>query len=435
MRAVDVIIKKRDGGTLSRAELDYFVNGFVAGTVKEEQMAAFLMAVYYKGMTKREISDLTDIMQHSGDEIRFTDLARPSCDKHSTGGVGDKTTLVTAPIAAAAGVPVGKLSGRGLGFTGGTIDKLEAIPGFQTALSTEAFFRQVKEIGIALAGQTANLVPADKKMYALRDVTGTVESIPLIASSIMSKKLAAGAGQIVLDVKFGSGAFMEDPARAEELAKTMVEIGTGLDHPTVAVLSSMEEPLGYAVGNALEVQEAIRTLNGHGPEDLTVLSVTLAGLMIYLNGLSESIEEGKRKAAALLEDGSAWRKFQELVNAQGGHLNASMPVSDHVYKVTAKRAGFVERIEAKAVGHASMLLGAGRETRDSLIDPAAGVELRKKIGDRVEEGETLALLYCNDAGKERAKEAAGELLDAYTIGNEEGIRPVLIRKIITGDDL
>lgn len=430
MRAYDIIARKRDGFAHSRKEMEFLINGYVNGAIGDEQMAAWLMAVYFQGMNEDETVMLTDLMEHSGDRMDFSAIDGVVVDKHSTGGVGDKTTLVVAPLAAAAGVPVGKLSGRGLGFTGGTIDKLEAIPGYQTSMSTEQFMQQVQQIGIAVAGQTANLVPADKKIYALRDITATVESIPLIASSIMSKKLASGASKIVLDVKFGSGAFMQEPERAEQLARTMVQIGNGLGRQTVAVLTSMEEPLGYAVGNTLEVQEAIDTLQGRGPAEFTELCVTLSGQMIYLGGKADTAEAGCALARQLLDEGRGWQKFMQMVTAQGGSLEQSLPQAEHTLTVPAVQDGVVQAIDAKAIGHCSMLLGAGRESKTSVIDLSAGVLLHKKNGDTVSAGEPLATLHYNSAYAQRAQEALTELQQAYTIGSEPATQPPLILKII-----
>lgn len=430
MRACDIIARKRDGFVHSREELEFFLNGYIKGDIGDEQMAAWLMAVYFRGLNEEETLILTDLMLHSGDMIDLSTIHGAVVDKHSTGGVGDKTTLVLAPLAAAAGVPMAKLSGRGLGFTGGTIDKLEAIPGFETSIPTDRFLAQVKEIGIAVAGQTASLVLADKKMYALRDITATVESIPLIASSIMSKKLASGADRIVLDVKFGSGAFMQNKKDAEALARTMVKIGNGMGRKTVAVLSSMEEPLGYAVGNTLEVQEAIDTLNGHGPADFTELCLALAGQMIYLGDKASTAEEGRRMAEELLAGGKAMAKFEQMVAAQGGTLAGGMAQAQHEQIVPAPAAGVVQAITAKDIGHASMLLGAGRETKASAIDLSAGIVLKKKTGDRVEKGEPLAMIYYNEPYAHRASDAVREITAAYTIADSEAHKEPLIWKIV-----
>jgi len=430
MRACDIIARKRDGLVYSRAEMEYLINGYVRGKIGDEQMAAWLMAVYFQGMQEDELVTLTDLMEHSGDLIDLHCIAGVVVDKHSTGGVGDKTTLVVAPLTASAGVPVAKLSGRGLGFTGGTIDKLEAIPGFCTNLPIQRFLQQVNTIGVAVAGQTANLVPADKKLYALRDITATVESIPLIASSIMSKKLASGANKIVLDVKYGSGAFMQQAERAEQLARTMVQIGNDLGRQTVAVLSSMEEPLGYAVGNVLEVQEAMDVLQGNGPKDVTELCLTLSGWMIYLGGKADSPQAGYEKAAQLLANGAAWTKFIELVKTQGGDLSKSLPQAQLQQVVTAPQDGVVQAIDAKAIGHCSMLLGAGREAKNSIIDLTAGVLLRKKIGDPVKVGEPLAVLHYNAAYSERISEVQTELQNAYMFGCTPIVAPPLVWKVI-----
>ncbi|MBP3626171.1 MAG: thymidine phosphorylase [Peptococcaceae bacterium] len=415
MRIVDLIIKKREGGEHSREELQFIIDGYLDGSVGEEQISAWLMAVYFRGMSDQETAALTDIMQHSGDVLTYADVSDIIVDKHSTGGVGDKTTLVVAPLVAASGVPIAKLSGRGLGFTGGTLDKLESIPGLRVDISGEAFRAQLNNIGIVVAGQTANLVPADKKLYALRDITGTIESIPLIASSIMSKKLASGANKIVLDVKFGSGAFMQQPEQAKELAKAMVKIGNALNRQTVAVLSSMDQPLGYAVGNTVEVQEAIDTLEGHGPADFTELCLTLAGHMIFLGGKTLSAEDGYTKAKMLLENGFALEKFYQLIKAQGGSLANGLPEAEFTASVYAARAGIVQAIDAKTIGHSSMLLGAGRETKHSIIDPTAGIILCKKVGETVEQGEVIAELHYNTPYAYRLDEAVKAVQDAYVI--------------------
>ena len=430
MRIVDLIIKKREGGEHSREELQFIIDGYLDGSVGEEQISAWLMAVYFRGMSDQETAALTDIMQHSGDVLTYADVSDIIVDKHSTGGVGDKTTLVVAPLVAASGVPIAKLSGRGLGFTGGTLDKLESIPGLRVDISGEAFRAQLNNIGIVVAGQTANLVPADKKLYALRDITGTIESIPLIASSIMSKKLASGANKIVLDVKFGSGAFMQQPEQAKELAKAMVKIGNALNRQTVAVLSSMDQPLGYAVGNTVEVQEAIDTLEGHGPADFTELCLTLAGYMIFLGGKALSAEDGYTKAKMLLENGFALEKFYQLIKAQGGSLANGLPEAKFTASVYAARAGIVQAIDAKTIGHSSMLLGAGRETKHSIIDPTAGIILRKKVGETVEQGEVIAELHYNTPYAYRLDEAVKAVQDAYVINEMQPDMLPLILDII-----
>ena len=430
MHIVDLIIKKREGGEHSREELQFIIDGYLDGSVGEEQISAWLMAVYFRGMSDQETAALTDIMQHSGDVLTYADVSDIIVDKHSTGGVGDKTTLVVAPLVAASGVPIAKLSGRGLGFTGGTLDKLESIPGLRVDISGEAFRAQLNNIGIVVAGQTANLVPADKKLYALRDITGTIESIPLIASSIMSKKLASGANKIVLDVKFGSGAFMQQPEQAKELAKAMVKIGNALNRQTVAVLSSMDQPLGYAVGNTVEVQEAIDTLEGHGPADFTELCLTLAGHMIFLGGKALSAEDGYTKAKMLLENGIALEKFYQLIKAQGGSLANGLPEAEFTASVYAARAGIVQAIDAKTIGHSSMLLGAGRETKHSIIDPTAGIILCKKVGETVEQGEVIAELHYNTPYAYRLDEAEKAVQDAYVIDEmQPDILPLILEII------
>ena len=416
MRMVDLILKKRSGNEHTREELSFIIDGYLDGSIGEEQISAWLMAVYFCGMSEQETANLTDIMQHSGDVLSYEDIPHVIVDKHSTGGVGDKTTLVVGPLVAAAGIPIAKLSGRGLGFTGGTLDKLESIPGFCVDISGTAFRSQLNEIGIVVAGQTANLVPADKKLYALRDITGTVESIPLIASSIMSKKLASGANKIVLDVKFGTGAFMQDPEQAKTLARAMVKIGNALDRQTIAVLSSMDQPLGYAVGNTLEVQEAIDTLEGHGPDDFEQLCLTLAGRMIYLGGGASSAEEGQKFAGELLHNGKALEKFHQLVIAQGGSLEQGLPKANNHIDVYATESGVIQSIHAKTIGNASMLLGAGRETKQSIIDPTAGIILHKKVGAIVKQGDILATIYYNEPYAFRVQQAIDEVQSAYQIG-------------------
>lgn len=431
MRAYDVIAKKRDGFTHTKEEIDFFVQGYVSGQVKDEQMSAWLMAVYFQGMTGEETVMLTDAMEHSGAVMDLSAINGVVVDKHSTGGVGDKTSLVAVPLAAAAGVPVAKLSGRGLGFTGGTIDKLESIPGFQTSLKTEDFMNQVNAIGLAIAGQTENLVPADKKMYALRDITATIESIPLIASSIMSKKLASGADKILLDVKCGSGAFIRKKENAEKMAAAMVEIGRGLGRQTVAVISSMEEPLGRAVGNSLEVMEAVKTLQGQGPADLTELSITLAGYMIYLNGKMTTAQQGIQLAQEMLDSGRGLDKLREMVAAQGGDQQAiidfdCLPQAQYQLAVPSPATGIITAIDAKAVGLSSMLLGAGRENQQSEIDLAAGLVLEKKIGDQVQTGEPLATLHYSQQFAHRVTEVTEKLQQAYQFNQGEEKMPLIL---------
>ncbi len=417
MRVYDIIAHKRDGLANTPEEIHYLIEHYVQGDIPDEQIAAWLMAVYFQAMTAEETACLTEAMMHSGDVLDLSAIQGPTVDKHSTGGVGDKTTLIVAPLAAAAGVPVAKLSGRGLGFTGGTLDKLEAIPHFQTTLSNEAFIQQVNDIGLAVIGQTKNLVPADKKLYALRDVTATIESIPLIASSIMSKKLASGAQKIVLDVKYGSGAFMKDLAQAKTLAQTMVDIARSLDREAIAILSSMEQPLGFAIGNALEVREAFQVLQQQGPQDLTDICLTLAGAMIYLHGGAASLENGRAAALKQLRSGKALEKFLDFVRSQGGDVSAilddRLPAAQFQTPLLAQQSGYIQEVDAMSVGICSMLLGSGRERKEDQIDLSAGVVLKKKSGDYVQQGEPLAILYYNLAYQDRLAEASALLAKSY----------------------
>ncbi|MFZ5591611.1 MAG: thymidine phosphorylase [Bacillota bacterium] len=400
MRMVDLIVHKREGNEHTAAEIEEIVHGFTTGTIPDYQMSAWLMAVCWRGLSRAETGALTRAMLQSGEQIDLSIIPGRKADKHSTGGVGDKTTLVLIPLVAAAGVPVAKMSGRGLGHTGGTVDKLSAIPGFQTDLPVERFYQQVEQVGAAVAAQTGNLVPADKKMYALRDVTGTVESIPLIAASVMSKKLAAGADVIVLDVKVGRGAFMKDRESARQLAGLMVQIGQDMGRTTVAYLTAMQEPLGYAVGNALEVEEAISTLQGQGPGDLRELCLILGAEMLYQVGKAESIGQARQLLQSLLDSGRALDKLQEIIIAQGGNPQvlenvALLPRAAGQHTYTAPRSGWLD-IDALLVGQAAMLLGAGRATKDDQIDLAAGIKLLAKTGTPVEAGQPLAVLHHND---------------------------------------
>lgn len=435
MRMYDIIIKKRNGEALSDEEIAYFIKGYTDGTIPDYQASALLMAIYFQGMTEHETAVLTMEMAHSGDMLDLSAIKGMKADKHSTGGVGDKTSLVLTPLAASIGIPVAKMSGRGLGHTGGTIDKLESFPGFTTGISEEQFINNVNTIGIAIAGQTKNMAPADKKLYALRDVTGTVDSIPLIASSIMSKKLAAGADVIVLDVKTGSGAFMKTEEDSIKLAEEMVKIGNNVGRKTLAVISDMDEPLGYAVGNAIEVKEAIDTLNGHGPADLLELCLTIGSLMAIGTGKAGSTEEARRLLIEKLDDGSALKKFAEFVEAQGGDsapvFNTNLlPQASIVREVTSPVDGYVSHIESDRVGISAMKLGGGRETKESEIDLSVGILINKKVGDSVKKGEKIATLYANDNAKLEA--ALSELEQSYSYSQTPVERPELIKTIIGG---
>lgn len=415
MRAYDIILKKRNGGELTRAEIDYLVSGYVSGIIPDYQISAFTMAVYFQGMSRTETLHLTMAMIDSGETVSLADIPGIKVDKHSTGGVGDTTTLVLAPLVSAAGAPVAKMSGRGLGHTGGTLDKLESIPGFNTMLTPAEMIRAVREKGIAVVGQTVNLVPADRMLYALRDVTATVDSLPLIAASIMSKKLAAGTNALLLDVKSGDGAFLKESGQAFALAEAMVEIGAGAGRETAALITAMDQPLGRAVGNSLEVVEAIATLKGEGPSDLTELCLALGVHMLKLARVANDHEEGRELLQRLITAGAALEKFRELIVSQGGDGRvidqpSLLPQAAVKVPVQSTETGFVSQIRAEMVGAAAMLLGAGRETKESLIDPAAGVILAKKIGEPVEYGEEIAALYAGSGCDPEAIETARELV-------------------------
>lgn len=433
MRMYDLIMKKRNSGVLSRKEIQYMVMGFTNGEIPDYQMSAMMMAIYFQGMNEQETLDLTMVMSESGDTLDLSGIHGVKCDKHSTGGVGDKVSLILGPMAAAAGIPVAKMSGRGLGHTGGTIDKLESITGFQTSMKQEDFIKQVNEIGIALVGQTAHLAPADKKIYALRDVTATVDNMSLIASSIMSKKLAAGADTIVLDVKCGNGAFMKTLEDAKKLAETMVKIGQGAGKKTIAVISDMNEPLGYAVGNALEVAEAVEVLKGNGEPRLTELCITLGAYMLYGTGLCKEIEDGRKKMEEVLENHSAYEKFLSFVAAQGGDIEElknteSLIHADYVVDVKASENGYISGIDAEETGMAALMLGAGRETKESKLDYSAGFRLLKKTGDKVAKGENIALLYANE--EEKILPAKQRFLNAVSISKNPVIKEPLIKQVI-----
>ena len=433
MLMTDLIVKKRDGGELSHEEINFMIDGYTQGQIPDYQMSAMCMAILLRGMSDRETLDMTMAMVHSGETLDLSPIQGVKGDKHSTGGVGDKTSLVLCPMVAACGLKVAKMSGRGLGHTGGTIDKLESFPGFTTGISEETFFKNVNEIGIAIAGQTADLVPADKKLYALRDVTGTVPSIPLIVSSIMSKKLASGADVIVLDVKCGSGAFMKTEQEARTLAQGLTRIGRLAGRKCAAVITDMDQPLGWAVGNALEVKEAISVLKGEKGGDLLELCLTLGSCMLTEAGLAGSIEEARAKLEKTISDGTALEKLSQMVTAQQGdgrdvYDTSRLPLAPVQLEVPAMENGFVRRIEAEQVGLVSMHLGGGRATKDSEIDLSVGLVLHKKVGDSVEAGESLATIHA--ASPEKAAEAAELLRVCYSFSPDPVQRSPFIKDII-----
>lgn len=420
MRMVDIIIKKQNGKELTTEEIQFFVNGYTDGSIPDYQASALAMAIFFQDMSDRERADLTMAMVNSGETIDLSAIEGIKVDKHSTGGVGDTTTLVLAPLVAALDVPVAKMSGRGLGHTGGTIDKLEAIMGFHVELTKDEFIKLVNRDKVAVIGQSGNLTPADKKLYALRDVTGTVNSIPLIASSIMSKKIAAGADAIVLDVKTGAGAFMKTEEDAAELAKAMVRIGNNVGRQTMAVISDMSQPLGFAIGNALEVKEAIDTLKGEGPEDLHELVLTLGSQMVVLAKKADTLDEARAKLEEVMKNGKALEKFKDFLKNQGGDSSivddpSKLPQAAYQIDVPAKEAGVVSEIVADEIGVAAMLLGAGRATKEDEIDLAVGIMLRKKVGDKVEKGEPLVTLYAN---RENVDEVIAKVYDNIRIAAE-----------------
>lgn len=410
MRMYDIILKKRKGIELTKEEIEFFVKGFTKGEIPDYQASALLMAIFFNKMNKRETADLTMAMVDSGDRIDLSSINGIKVDKHSTGGVGDKTSICLTPLVASLGVPVAKMSGRGLGHTGGTIDKLEAFEGFSVELSEEDFINNANNIGIALTGQTGNIAPADKKLYALRDVTGTVDNMSLIASSIMSKKIASGADAIVLDVKVGDGAFMKTPEDAKLLAKEMVDIGTSVGRKTIGVISDMDQPLGYAIGNSLEVKEAIELLKGNGPKDLLELTLTLGSYMLVCSNTAKTFEEGKELLMKNIENGKGLEKLKDFVKAQGGDTSFiddtnKLPKAKFIEEVRAKESGYINKIHAEAFGLIAMELGAGRETKESNIDLAVGIVLNKKRDEKVQEGDVLAYIHSNDRNNiERARE-------------------------------
>ena len=434
MRTVDLIRRKRDGEELSPEEITALIDAYARNEVPDYQISAFLMATYYSNMTDREVSALTEAMIHTGETVDLSSIPGVKVDKHSTGGVGDKTSLISAPLAAAAGVIVPMISGRGLGHTGGTLDKLESIPGFRTDLTIEEFRAQLAKLGLAFIGQTAEIAPVDGRLYAIRDVTGTVESIPLIASSIMSKKLAVGLDAVVLDVKVGSGAFMKRQVDARRLAQMMVGIGRRMDKRVQALITDMNQPLGYAVGNALEVMEVSQTLQNAGPTDLTRLSLELAARMIYLGKITKTLEEAREVAQQKLLDGSGYRKLKEVIVAQGGNPQVLdrfelLPNATGVREIASPRAGYISAIHAEDIGRASSLIGAGRNTKEDSIDPAVGVILEVKTGQKVDAGGVLCRLYYT--GDENVEEAAEQIEDAFHISSHPPEERELILEVVS----
>jgi len=433
MRMIDIIEKKRDGSALTKEEIGFFIEGYTNGSIPDYQMSSLLMAIYFQNMTDEERANLTMAMVNSGETIDLSAIEGVKVDKHSTGGVGDTTTLVLGPLVAACGVPVAKMSGRGLGHTGGTIDKLEAIEGFHVELTSEQFVKQVNELKVAVIGQSGNLTPADKKLYALRDVTGTVNSIPLIASSIMSKKIAAGAGAIVLDVKTGDGAFMKTTDDARELAQAMVRIGNNVGRKTMAIISDMSQPLGRAIGNSLEIIEAIDTLKGNGPDDLTELCLTLGSQMVVVGEKAETLEEAREMLLAVIKDGSALEVFRQFIKWQGGNEKivddiSLLPQAAYKIEVPASKDGFITFMEADEIGTAAMLLGAGRATKESEIDLAVGIVLNKKVGDSVSKGDSLATIYANQEDVQEVMDKLTKFIDIESAKKEV---PPLIYEVIT----
>ncbi|MDI9219102.1 pyrimidine-nucleoside phosphorylase [Clostridium tertium] len=433
MRAFDIIAKKRDKKELSKEEIEFFIEGYTKGEVTDYQTSALLMAIYLNGFSKEETVNLTMAMIKSGDVVDLSEINGIKVDKHSTGGVGDKTSLILVPMVAAVGGKVAKLSGRGLGHTGGTLDKLEAIPGFDINVSKENFINFVNKSGLVIAGQTQNIVPADKKIYALRDVTATIDSIPLIAASIMSKKIASGSDAILLDVKYGDGAFMKTKEDAEKLAEAMVSIGKGLNRNTSAAITLNGEPLGYAIGNALEIQEVIEVLSDRGPEDLRELCLRLGAQMLKLSNIEVDVNKGRAILEEVLKNGKALEKLKELVANQGGDVSVIedknlFTIAEIAHEVKAQEEGYVYELNAEKVGIASLLAGAGRETKDDVIDYGAGIILSKKMGSYVNKGDILATIYTSDMS--RIEKSEEMLLSAYTISNEKPAKVDIIHKII-----
>jgi pyrimidine-nucleoside phosphorylase len=421
MRMVDVIEKKRDGKVLTDEEIRFFIKGYTDGSIPDYQASALAMAIVWRGMDKREIATLTDAMEHSGETIDLSSIKGIKVDKHSTGGVGDKTSLALGPLVAACGAKLAKMSGRGLGHTGGTLDKMESVPGTTIQIDERRFIKQVNDIGLAIIGQTSEIDPADKKLYSLRDVTATVESIPLIASSIMSKKLASGADTILLDVKFGSGAFMKTLADARKLAETMVDIGDSLHRDTRAILTDMDEPLGLAVGNALEVKEAIATLHGQGPKDFVELVTSAGAIMLEQAHIASSYEDGRARITKAIADGSGFEKQKALFAAQGGDISylehpEKFTLASHIVPIISENNGYVKRIDSMAIGVSAMKLGAGRATMNDKIDMSAGIVLQKKVGDKVMKGDILAYAHTN---KEGVDSVFHDIHEAFVLSNEE----------------
>jgi pyrimidine-nucleoside phosphorylase/thymidine phosphorylase len=434
MRTVDLIHRKRDGEELAANEIQFLVDGYTRGDIPDYQMSAFLMAVYYSGMSDREVSAMTDSMVISGATVDLSSIPGVKVDKHSTGGVGDKTSLIASPLAAAAGVVVPMISGRALGHTGGTLDKLESIPGFRTDLTIEEFKKQLAQHKLAFIGQTAEIAPADGKLYSLRDATATVESIPLIATSIMSKKLAVGLDALVLDVKVGSGAFMKKQVEARRLAQMMVGIGRRLDKRVQALITDMSQPLGYAVGNALEIMEVSQTLQNAGPADLTRISLELAARMIFLGKITKTLDEAREMAQSRLLDGSGYRKFKEVIAAQGGNPKVLdqfelLPNATGAQEITTQRAGYVSAIDAELIGQASSLIGAGRNTKEDTIDPAVGVILEVKVGQKIDAGGILCRIY--HTSDEHLSDASELLEDAFKISNQAVEERDLILEVVS----
>ena len=433
MRMYDIIMKKRNGRKLSKEEIDFFVDGFQNGTIPDYQVSALMMAIYFNKMDKEETLNLTMAMMHSGEVLDLSHIPGIKADKHSTGGVGDKTSLSLIPIVTSCGLKVAKMSGRGLGHTGGTIDKLESFPGFSTDISTEEFERNIENVGFSIMGQTKDLAPADKKLYALRDVTATVDNVSLIASSIMSKKLAAGADAIVLDVKTGSGAFMKTLEDSESLAREMVDIGNNAGRKTIAVISDMDEPLGLAVGNALEVKEAIETLKGNGPADFTELVYTLAEKMLIAGGICDTEEKAKEKIKEAISSGKALKKLAEFVKAQGGDeryvFNTELlPKAEIIEEVKAPKAGYIEKIICDEVGICSMILGGGRERKEDIIDLSVGIVFKHKTGEYVNKGDVVLEIHANDRNK--LKTAKERLIKAISYSDEKVPKKIIIKKVI-----